>query len=160
MNYLVFILSGVVLVASYYFEYGLGLTPCPLCIMQRGCIFILLGFSGLSVLPLTKRFNNVYFFIQSLGVLGGLFFSVRQLWLQSLPPDQVPACMPDLSILMAYFPIQDVLKTMILGTGDCAKVPWTFLGFSMPFYALLYFLTIGLLLIGQKIKSRPSHVVE
>lgn len=33
-------LTAFVLFASFYFEYVVGLMPCPLCMMQRICVFI------------------------------------------------------------------------------------------------------------------------
>ena len=81
-------------------------------------------------------------------LLGGLCtvvgggFSVRQLWLQSLPADQVPACGPDLTYMLEVFPLSEVLAAMTSGTGDCAEVSWSLLGFSIPGWLLLCFMAL------------------
>jgi disulfide bond formation protein DsbB len=72
-------------------------------------------------------------------------FAIRQLWLQSLPADQVPSCGPDLSYMIDAFPLGDLLVAMTSGTGDCAVIHdviplmsiagWSLLGFSLLLFA-------------------------
>jgi disulfide bond formation protein DsbB len=69
----------------------------------------------------------------------GSGFSLRQLWLQNLPADEVPACGPGLDYMLEVFPLSDVLKAMVMGTGNCAEVTWTFLSLSIPAWVLLAF---------------------
>jgi disulfide bond formation protein DsbB len=40
-------------------------------------------------------------------------------------------------------PFLEVLKTVLLGDGNCAEVSWTFLGLSMPAWTLLWFLGLA-----------------
>jgi disulfide bond formation protein DsbB len=63
-------------------------------------------------------------------------------WLQSLPADQIPACLPGLDALLHYFPWQDILHALFWGSGDCAEINWQWLGLSMPVWSLLYFLAV------------------
>ncbi|PWY54718.1 disulfide bond formation protein B [Legionella qingyii] len=130
-------LTVFVLFASFYFQYVVGLIPCPLCIMQRICVFLLLAVMGLSFQTLKKA--HIISFLQSLIACAGLFFALRQLWLQSLPAGEAPACMPGLDVLIRYFPWQTVVKTLFWGSGDCAEVSWQMLGISMPGWCALYF---------------------
>lgn len=136
-------LTVFVLFASFYFQYVVGLTPCPLCIMQRLCVFLLLAVLGLSFRTLKKA--RIISFLQIIIACAGLYFALRQLWLQSLPPGEAPACMPGLDILIRYFPWQTVLKTLFWGTEDCAEVSWHMLGISMPGWCALYFLYMALI---------------
>lgn len=80
--------------------------------------------------------------IQVIVSLAGLYFAGRQLWLQSLPADQAPACMPDLSVLIHYFPWQDVFHALFWGAADCAEPSASWWGLSMPVWALAYFLVM------------------
>jgi disulfide bond formation protein DsbB len=41
--------------------------------------------------------------------------------------------------MLKNFPLNDMLRHVFTGSGDCAKVDWTFLGFSMPEWSLLCF---------------------
>ncbi|MFT4058533.1 MAG: disulfide bond formation protein B [Legionella sp.] len=136
-----------VLFASFYFQYGLGLAPCPLCIMQRVCVFILLGLMSLSFRTLRRA--HWVSFLQVFFAAAGLFFALRQLWLQSLPESQVPACMPGFDILVRYFPWKTIAQTMLWGTGDCAEATWHLWGISMAGWSAMYFafmLLMGLFL--------------
>ena len=126
---------------TQYFEY---LEPCPLCMTQR-LFYILIGlfaFIALFHRPKTK----LYAVLTTLSAIGGAAFASRQVWLQHLPPDQVPACGPSLQYMLETFPISEALMTMIRGDGNCAEVVWTFLGFSMGEWSLACF--VGFIAAG------------
>ncbi|MDR2216246.1 MAG: disulfide bond formation protein B, partial [Nevskiaceae bacterium] len=40
-------------------------------------------------------------------------------------------------------PLTDVLKKVLTGSGECAKVDWTFLGLSMPGWVLICAVGLG-----------------
>ena len=85
--------------------------------------------------------------------LAGIGLASRQLWLQSLPEDQVPACGPGLEYMMDVLPWTEVVSVMLRGTGDCAEVQWTFLSLSIPgwsFVAFSGFVLISLLLLRRQ----------
>ena len=136
-------LTLLVLFASFYFQYALGMTPCPLCMMQRLCVFLLLAVMGLSFRTLRKA--HIISFLQIVISCTGLYFSLRQLWLQSLSPDQAPACMPSLEIVIRYFPWQTIAKTLLWGTGECGEINWSMLGISMPGWCAMYFAFMALM---------------
>lgn len=138
IQFILVVVTLIVLLASFYFQYFLGLHPCPLCLMQRLCVFILLGLMGLSLGTLRKA--HVVSCLQVIIACAGLFFSLRQLWLQSLPAGNMPSCMPGLDIMIKYFPWQTIARTLFWGDGDCAEVKWSMLGISMPGWSALYFL--------------------
>jgi protein dithiol:quinone oxidoreductase len=149
-----------VLFASFYFQYAVGLAPCPLCLMQRLCVFLLLAIMGLSFRTLKKA--RRISFLQIIFASAGLFFALRQLWLQSLPAANVPACMPGLDILIRYFPWQTIAKTLFWGTGDCAEATWHFWGISMAGWSALYFsfmLLMGCFLFWCT-RAQPMDVMQ
>ncbi|MGL6161730.1 disulfide bond formation protein B [Microbulbifer sp.] len=144
---LAFLAVVFLLGAAFYLEYIRGLEPCPLCITQRVMLL------GAGLVSLAAFLHNpatigrrIYGLLVSLWALGGLYFSGRQLWLQSLPEDQVPACGPGISYMLESFPVSDVIKTLLTGDGNCAEVQWTLLGISIPGWAALGF--IGLIVFG------------
>jgi len=51
--------------------------------------------------------------------------------------------------VLQNFPLSETIKLMLSGTGDCAKVDWTMLGFSMPAWTLLAFLMLATLSLLQ-----------
>ena len=152
VQYFLVLITVFVLFFSLYAQYGLGLQPCPLCLMQRTCVFVLLGIMGLSLGTLKRA--RIISLLQAFVACAGLFFALRQLWLQSLPPGSAPACMPGLNILIHYFPWQDVAKALLWGTGDCAEMTWNFLGISMAGWAALYFLLMAVAGIFLYVRTR------
>ncbi|MCC5887010.1 MAG: disulfide bond formation protein B [Gammaproteobacteria bacterium] len=122
--------------AAFFLEHQMGLVPCPLCMMQR----IWVGIVGIAAL-IAAVWGGGYR-VAAAGVtvaaLIGSGFSLRQLWLQSLPADQVPACGPDLYYMVEVFPLSEVLLAMTVGTGDCAEVHPVF-GLSIPAWVLMAF---------------------
>ena len=133
-----------------YFQFVDGLEPCPLCISQRIAIFL----TGLCFLSASihnpKSFGvKVYAAVSTLTAIGGASISTRHIWLQHLPPDKVPECGPGLEYMFQNFPVAETIKLMLNGTGDCAEINWTLLGFSMPVWTLLAFLILFSLSIFQ-----------
>lgn len=128
---------GALLGGALFMEHIMGLAPCPLCMMQRIWVAIL-GLVALVGLAHNPRIL-IYPLLTIVAALIGAGFSLRQLYLQSLPPDQVPACGPDLAYMLDAFPLSDLLRAMTLGSGSCAEVSWALLGISIPGWALLGF---------------------
>lgn len=131
---------------AFYMQYVLELEPCPLCMMQRliiyavALVFIIAWFHN----PQTSG-QRWYATLITLISLAGAGFASRQLWLQSLPADQVPACGPSFDYMVDVLPWTELLTTMMRGTGDCAKVQWTFLTLSIPGWTLIAFLFLAVL---------------
>lgn len=137
----------------------MGLEPCPLCWLQR------FGFMGVGLVSLLAALQGpgalglrLYGLLLSVTAGAGLGMAGRQLWLQSLPADQVPACGPSVEYMLDVLPLAEVLTTALKGTGDCAEVVWRFLGLSIPgwsaiFFAVLVALGIGMLFHRSKPKS-------
>ena len=135
--------AGGILCIGLLVEFALGLAPCPLCMMQR-IWFALTGIVAWIGLYHNPRWG-IYPLVSALCALVGGGFAIRQLWLQSLPSDQVPSCGPDLSYMIDAFPLGDLLAAMTSGTGDCAVVHdviplmsiagWALIGFSLLFFA-------------------------
>jgi disulfide bond formation protein DsbB len=143
---------GCVLLLSMgaYFQFVAGLEPCPLCISQRIGIFL----TGVVFLVATLHNPGMtgikfYAIAGTITALAGGSVSLRHVWLQHLPPDQVPECGPGLEYVFKNFPLSETIKLMLSGTGDCAKVDWTFLGMSMPAWTLVAFLLLATLSLLQ-----------
>ncbi|OHX19047.1 disulfide bond formation protein DsbB [Chromobacterium sphagni] len=128
---------------ALYAQYQLGEEPCPLCILQR------IGVMAAGTLALLAALHNprragakVWGGLVVLAALAGSGVSLRQLWLQSLPADQVPQCGPGLEFLMESFPLWQVLSKVLKGSGECATIQGTFLGMSMPFWVAVFFVGV------------------
>lgn len=141
--------TGLILVGMYM-QYVMDLYPCPLCITQR--VFIVaVGLTALLAFFVNPKAAGRRIF-GSLGVLfamAGGAFSSRQLWLQSLPEDQVPACGPSIDYLLDNFPLMDALSVLLRGDGNCAEVTWSFLGISIPGWTLVAFIGLAAINVWQ-----------
>ncbi len=140
VNLLIFLASLGLIIAALYFQHVLGLPPCYLCITQRVFVILVGAIGLLAFLHNPGRTGQrCYHALLILSAATGGFFSGKQLWLQSLPEDQVPACGPPPDYLFDAFPFQEALAMLLRGDGNCAKVHWTFLDISMPGWVLLAF---------------------
>ena len=131
---------AALLAYAYYLQYAVGLNPCPLCLVQRGFFYAILAVSVIAAIHNPARIGRmVYGGLLALFAAGGLAVAARQVWLQHLPPERVPACGPDLFFMLENFPLGRLLETLVKGTGECAKVDWTFLGLSIAEWSLGWF---------------------
>jgi disulfide bond formation protein DsbB len=127
---------------ALYLQFHDFLEPCPLCIFQRiafatlGIVFLLAGLHA----PRGAGGRRAWGVLALLAAAAGIGIAGRHVWLQHLPADQVPMCGPGLNFLMEAFPLSSVIRTVLTGSGECAKVDWTFLGLSMPEWSLACFL--------------------
>jgi len=80
----------------------------------------------------------------------------RQVWLQTLPKDQVPACGPGLDFMLDTFGLGEVLQMVLSGSGECADVAWRFLGLSMPAWVLLWCAALGLFALWANWRVRGA----
>lgn len=152
---IVFLGCAFLMGVALYMEHAMGLEPCPLCIMQRvmviatALVALVAAIHGPGIMGI-RIYGGLSIVTAAIG--GGI--SSRQLWLQSLPEDQIPACGPGLDYLMDVFPLTEVLTMVLSGDGTCAEVVWEFLGISIPGWTLIGF--IGLAAIGLFQVLRPK----
>lgn len=152
-----FFACGALLGYGYYLEHVQGLAPCPLCILQR------VAFAAVGVVALVAALHGPlgwaargYAFLGLAGALAGAGLAGRQIYLQQLPPDAVPACGPGLDYLLEVFPLREALSQALRGSGECAELlPWSFLGLGIPEWALAWFALLALLLAAVFI--RPAR---
>jgi disulfide bond formation protein DsbB len=128
---------------ALYLQYVLDLEPCPLCVLQRVCVI------AMGVVFLVAIFHNpgrtgatVYALIQLVIGGTGAAIAARQVWLQSLPKDQVPACGMGLNYMLDTLPLTDVMRKVFEGSGECAEKGWEFLHLSIAGWTLVFFVAM------------------
>ena len=128
---------------ALYLQYVVGLEPCPLCVFQRVAII------AMGVVFLIAAFHNpgrtgatAYALAQLLIGGTGAALAIRQVWLQSLPKDQVPACGMGLNYMLETLPFTDVLRKVFEGSGECAEKGWEFLHLTIPGWTLVFFIAM------------------
>lgn len=147
IRFLIGFATCVALIAfALYTQHYLYLNPCPLCIFQR------IAFAALAVMfllgglfaPRGVGGRRTWGVLALIPALVGIGIAGRHVYLTHLPPDQVPSCGPPLDFMMEASPLGDVVRQVLTGSGECAKVDWTFLGLSMPAWALAWFVLLAI----------------
>jgi len=100
--------------------------------------------------------KRIYALLGSLSILWSAGVAARHVWLQNLPPDQVPSCGPGLNYLIDALPLKSVLAQVLTGSGECAVIDWTFLGQSLPVWSLLFFVVLTVVSLWQLVRRYPT----
>ena len=151
-NLVLALLAGVVTIAA----------PCTLPVLpillgasvghtgKTRPAMIALGFVFLAAALHSARgaVARAYSVLGVLVALTGAGISAWHVRLQHLPPDQVPSCGPGFDYMYETFPLRDMLAMIFHGSGECAEINWTFLGFSMPTWVLAWFVALGALIVA------------
>ena len=106
-------------------------------------ITLITGKVGKAISTIAVIFLGVGLFLGKiswgLAIAVGIGIAGRQVWLQHLPADKVPACGPGLEYMMEVFPFMEAMQMIISGSGECAEVHWTFLSLSIAEWSLICF---------------------
>ena len=134
--------------AIFYLEGVLKLDPCPLCVVDRA-ILVAIAFVCLFGLLFNAKGIGLWIISGLAGLLSllGIGVAIRHIWLQGLPPDQVPECGPSLDYMLEVFPLDDVIKRVFTGSGQCAEIDWMMLGLTIPQQTLFLFIFLLLMII-------------
>ena len=152
---LAWISAGCVAMLAFglYLQHGVGLEPCPMCIVQRYALVLVAVVAGLTALS-SKKGVLVSGSLVMLGVAGfGAFVAARQSWLQWYPPE-VASCGRDFYGMIETFPLKRAIPMIFKGSGDCTKIDWTFLGLSIANWSFVSFAVIAL--VGLMLAARQA----
>ena len=137
----------LMVIAIAYFENSLKLEPCYLCMTQRAFVIAIGIICALAVVHNPpRRGQQIYAALSICMAIAGSYFSGKQLWLQSLPEDQVPACGIPVDYLFDSFSATEAISMLLRGDGNCAEVQWQLMGLSMPGWVMVSF--IGFAVLG------------
>ncbi|MBH02653.1 MAG: disulfide bond formation protein B [Xanthomonadales bacterium] len=145
-----FLACALAMAFALYLQYVEGQQPCPLCIFQRiamiatGLVFLVAALHA----P-RARGRWVYAATAAATALVGVALAARHVWLQSLPPDQIPACGPSLDYLLQILPVTQVIQLVFNGDGSCAKITSTVFGVSLPLWTLIAFSGLAIYALAQ-----------
>ena len=139
---------------ALYAEHVLLLEPCPLCIFQRlGVIAVGIVFLIAALHNPGKTGRRVYAGLIGLASAAGAGVAGWHVYLQSLPPEEVPSCGPGLAYILDTLPLADALSLVFQGSGECATIDWEFLSLSMPTWVLIAFIGLGVAGIWNNLRS-------
>jgi len=145
---IVLLVVASMLFAIYYLEGVLLLEPCPLCMVDRAILVLIASICLIAFIHnATGVMRWLYTSLATILSSIGIAVAARHIWLQGLPPDQVPECGPDLTYMLEVFPLGDVIKRILTGSGQCAEVTWTFLGMTIAQQTLILFILILIMVV-------------
>jgi protein dithiol:quinone oxidoreductase len=140
-----FLASAGLIGFAFYLQYYEYQDPCPLCLLQR------LVYIALMVLFLAAAAHGpgraaamVYGGLQCMTAAAGAAIATRHVWLQHLPPDQVPECGPSLEFTLQKYPLFQAFVKIFAGSGQCAEAGWKLLGLTIAGWSLAWFVLLGL----------------
>ena len=132
--------AAALLAFGYYLQYHDGLEPCPMCIFQRLCYAAIVLVAAVATVHAPRRRGTVVYSLAiALAAATGGAIAGRQVWLQHLPAERIPECGPGLEFMLEMYPLAEVIKKALRGTGECAAVDWTLLGLSIAEWSLICF---------------------
>jgi protein dithiol:quinone oxidoreductase len=122
------------------------LEPCPLCIFQRIAFFSLAVVFLLGALhaPAKALWRRVYGVLGLIAAGAGIAVATRHVWITHLPADQVPTCGAPFEFMRQSMGTLKLIQKVMTGSGECAKIDWTFLGMSMPAWSLIWLVALAL----------------
>lgn len=147
--------------AALYFQHGMGLQPCVMCIYQRLALLAVL-FAAL-IGALVPKFWLTRWLALLLGIGGavkGLTLAIKHTDYQ-LNPAPWNTCSPFLDF-PPTLPLDKWFPNLFAAGGDCGKISWEFLGLVMPQWLIivfaLYLVLFGFLVLGQ-FKRLPKRAL-
>lgn len=164
LNFVGFIVCSGLIAFALFMQYVMNIQPCPLCIIER--IFVaLIGLNMIvAVLHNPGEVGDKIYGIMTLAIaIVGMCAAGRHIWLQNQPLTLGQICVPGLNYLFTNLPITEALRTLVVGTADCAKVNWSFLGLSMPMWTFLFydlFALLGFIQVIGLTKSKKNVPVN
>ncbi|HEY0975550.1 MAG TPA: disulfide bond formation protein B [Solimonas sp.] len=146
---------------ALYLQHFKGYEPCPMCIFQRVAMAAAGVFFLIGALHAPRGGGRwAYAVLALLASAVGAAIAWRHVWLQGLPPDQVPACGPTLDYLLGMLPVMEVVQMVLKGDGNCAKIDAQWLGISLPGWTLISFAGFGLYALAMPLLAKRADAAR
>ncbi|MGF1765475.1 disulfide bond formation protein DsbB [Aliivibrio kagoshimensis] len=140
--------------SALFFQHGLGLGPCVMCIYER---VAMMGIGFAAILGLINPSNRLIRWsgLISWGVSAGwgLKLAMQHVDYQFNPS---PFATCDLFVQFpSWAPLNQWVPWMFEASGDCSKVVWMFVNLSMPQWLVIIFaanlIALAVVVLGQVI---------
>ena len=145
---------------ALYFQYGMGLQPCVLCVYER------LAMIGLFVAGMIALLQPRAFILRLIALALGLFSSIKGLLIsfRHLDLQMNPAPWKQCEFIPNFpetLPFHQWFPFIFNPTGSCNESQWSLFGLTMVQWLVvifsLYVVILTLLLIAQVIKTRKQR---
>lgn len=158
LSFGLFLACAVGMGYAMFLQHGMGLEPCPMCILQRVGLMTMGAFSLLFTLINPKKLTvRLLLWLGSfLGILWAFGVALRHVWLQKFP-DPMASCGAGFDFWLETMPMTDILQLILSGSADCGVIDWELMGLSIPMQSGIFFgvlIVVHLWLIKLIFKSR------
>ncbi|MGI2169304.1 disulfide bond formation protein DsbB [Shewanella sp. MF05960] len=146
-------LSGVVLeLAALFFQYGMDLSPCVMCIYVRVAVL------GLILAGLIGMLQPTWWILRFVGLVGWVVSAVwgfrlaYELNNMQVNPSPFATCSfyPEFP---SFMPLDVWLPSVFSPTGMCSDLPWTWLSVSMAQWMMVCFAIYALIWLAMLVPS-------
>ncbi|WP_299494368.1 disulfide bond formation protein DsbB [uncultured Shewanella sp.] len=122
--------SALLLIIALFFQYGLYLSPCVMCIYQRLAVVGLIVAGIIGTLGYRSRFIRfLAIILWGVSSIWGLKFAIDLVNLQTNPsPFATCAFLPEFP---SWMPLHEWFPSVFMPSGMCTDTPWIFGGLSM-----------------------------
>lgn len=136
----IFLIVTLALSFVYIAEHVFGIKPCPLCLLQRGLFFLILGLSCVGIV-LKRRVFLLF--------ISGVFFLTAGLAGYQAGAEYGLISLPKICQIALQSSIwAEVKKLFQYGLPvPCAHIQWTFAGLSIAAYNFLFSSFVGIVAI-------------
>lgn len=125
---------------ALYFQYGMGLEPCVMCIYQRTAMLgvAVAGYIG-SIAPQQLIVRLVAYIAWFVSAIWGYMIAYEHVQMQN-PDNFLLAMSCDIyPNFPSWFAIHEWLPALFEARGTCDSIDWQFLGLSMPSWMVVSF---------------------
>lgn len=142
---------------ALYFQYGMDLKPCIMCIYQRTAVFGVMLAALLPLLVNTVITRLVGFIGWGISAIWGLLIAIEHVDLQNNANPFFASCeiVPNFPTFM---PLHTWLPKMFAATGDCGDIDWVFMSMSMPQWMIaifaIYTAVFGVILFSRLVTKK------
>lgn len=150
--------TGLALEATaLFFQYGMHMNPCVMCVYQRVAVLglVVAGFLGAIAPSSLLRFPALLLWLVSAG--WGLSLATELYAIQSDPsPFSTCDFMPNFP---GFMPLHDWLPQVFMPTGMCTDEVWSLLGLSMTQWmqvVFTVFLLMAAIFLLPILKAKPD----
>jgi disulfide bond formation protein DsbB len=144
--------------AALFFQYGLRLDPCVLCIYERLAVLGVFAAGAVGVLAPARRWLRVPAYLLWGASAGwGLYLAIRHTGIQ-LGVIEPPLSCEFEADFPSWAKLDQWLPSLFQPTGYCDEIQWQFLGLSMPQWMVVIFAfyALALLLVLIREIRRPA----
>lgn len=142
---------------ALFFQHGLGLKPCVMCVYERAATMGIL-FAGLlgTIAPEKRWIRWPAMLLWGYSAWQGLQLALKHVDYQ-LNPSPFNVCSP-FADFPHYAPLDQWLPWMFFPNGDCSEINWQFVGYSMPQWLVAlfaaYLVVFMVVAVGNLVKGR------